>query len=196
MEIAIFGGTFNPPTLAHEAMIGAALMRNDIDEVWVMPSGSRIDKPDIQADEKRIGMLMLLKTASFDNDPRFKISDFELSLPRPTQTYRTVKALKRVFPGHHFRFIFGVDSYLDMPNWDYGEQLKTEIDVLLVERAGYERPPENNKVSYLEVPGAVELALSSTEVRQSLALGRCISGMVSPELENYLKKNQLYGTVQ
>jgi len=196
MEIAIFGGTFDPPTLAHEAMIGAVLMRSEIDEVWVMPSGKRTDKPGMESDEERLHMLNLIKHHTFADDPRLKISDFEMRLPRPTQTYRTFQALKKAFPEDHFHFIFGVDSYLDMPNWDYGEQLRGELDLLLVERQGYERPPRGNNIDYLEVPGVVEMALSSSEVRQSLSLGRCISGMVSPILSDYLQGERLYCPVQ
>ncbi|MGB4966675.1 MAG: hypothetical protein WBO35_00560 [Candidatus Saccharimonadales bacterium] len=42
--ILIFGGAFNPPTLAHEAIIRQWSSMPGFDEIWLTPSGSRTDK--------------------------------------------------------------------------------------------------------------------------------------------------------
>jgi nicotinic acid mononucleotide adenylyltransferase len=56
-KILLFGGSFSPPTLAHEAIIAACLDMKDFDEVWVMPSGDRADKVIAIQDEDRLKML-------------------------------------------------------------------------------------------------------------------------------------------
>lgn len=142
MEIAVFGGTFDPPTVAHEAIIDACIKRSDIDEVWLLPSGVRADKPGMQPDDLRIALLQLLETQS---EKPVRVSDFELTLPRPTKTYRTVEALKAAYPDHTFWFVFGADSYATMETWEQGEMLKKNLSMLLVKRLGYECPQETGK---------------------------------------------------
>lgn len=45
-ETIIYGGAFNPPTLSHVAILQAVLefAEPTQSEVWVMPSGTRLDK--------------------------------------------------------------------------------------------------------------------------------------------------------
>lgn len=71
-EIAVFGGTFNPPTLAHQEIIEACLQHPTFDEVWVMPSGERADKDITVEAEDRIAMLEAVKSDVFAGDERLK----------------------------------------------------------------------------------------------------------------------------
>jgi len=101
-NIAVFGGTFDPPTRAHEAIIESCLQRQDIDEVWLLPSGQRTDKNGMTSDDVRLAMLQHLQERVFLNDQRVVVSDFELQLPRPTQTWITAQALSDAYPSLHF----------------------------------------------------------------------------------------------
>lgn len=193
METAIFGGSFNPPTRAHEAIVRSCLEQPDIESVWIMPSGDRIDKQYSLADTDRLWMLHLMREEVFDDSPRVVISPFELDyLPRPTQTWRTVKLLREYYPGHYFRFIFGADSYWDMPKWEQGEQLQAELPMLLVPRAAAPLPVANN-VHMLPVDTAP--AYSSTEVKENLTRGLDISQMVCGAVRSYIADLRLYGTI-
>ncbi len=100
MEVAIFGGTFDPPTVAHEAIIQACLTREDIDEVWLMPSGVRADKPGMRSDDTRLAMLELIMQQY--RQTNLTVSDFELKLPRPSKTSTTAKALESAYPKNRF----------------------------------------------------------------------------------------------
>lgn len=187
-EIAIFGGTFDPPTLAHEAIIASCLDRPDMDEVWVMPSGSRPDKPSMLSDCIRLEMLDEVHAESFSSDEKLVITNFEMKLPRPTQTADTVKALKRDCPQDNFWFVFGADSYWDMPNWKSGEELRRDLSMLIVPRSGMTMPPEVGNVRHLKVDQPV----SSTIVREAIMAGRPVNGFVSSAIARYLDNNRCY----
>ena len=141
-EIAVYGGTFDPPTKAHEAIIEACLGDVRFDEVWVMPSGQRTDKPDMTSNEHRTAMLGLLATSVFGSS-NLRISDFEMKLPVPTQTTLTTTALEKTNPNCNFWYVFGTDSYYDMPNWEQGDYLQKKLGMLVVERVGYDTPPKH-----------------------------------------------------
>lgn len=195
MEIAVFGGTFDPPTLAHEGIIRACLHRTDIDEVWLMPSGVRDDKPGMQPDETRLAMLSIVRQDVFRAHPKLKISDFELQLPRPTKTYSTVGALEQRYPKEKFWFIFGADSYRDMHSWEQGEELRRRLGMLLVSRQGYELPPESDTIRHLAVIES-GLGISSTKVREAIRSERSVNQFVSKAIGQFIAQHCLYTPVQ
>jgi nicotinate-nucleotide adenylyltransferase len=196
MDIAVFGGTFDPPTVAHEAIMRAVLQRDDIDELWVMPSAYRTDKPYMSDNDVRLAMLTAVQKESFNNSPKLRISDFEMKLPYNTETYLTLNALRETFPSHKFSFIFGADSYSDMPHWRNGLVLQKTMGMLLVARQGYTLPSESATIRHLQVPGVVELAISSTDVRNAVAENCDIDGFVSSGVANCIHSNELYKQVQ
>src|SRR6185369_6587064 len=98
-RIILYGGSFNPPTIAHEAILQACLALPGFDEVWVMPSRTREDKEITVSDANRLQMLSILQQYAFTGESRLKISDFELKLPAPTRTARTLPALAAAYPG-------------------------------------------------------------------------------------------------
>ena len=76
-NVLIFGGGFNPPTPAHEAIIGACLEMPQFDEIWLMPSGDRLDKSIDSEDRDRLQMLEIVKSERFGDNPRLHVSDFD-----------------------------------------------------------------------------------------------------------------------
>jgi len=193
-QVIIFGGSFSPPTLAHEAIIEQCLKQPEADEVWVMPSGTRLDK-DIQvSDEHRLNMLEAVKRGSFNNNPRLNMSDFELHLPRPSHTARTAGALALAHPDTHFWFVFGADSYATMPSWPDGQAMLRELSMLVVPRAGLAVPAESERLRILNNDARYQKAISSTAVRRAVAEEASLAELVSPAVEVYIQTHGLYMT--
>jgi nicotinate-nucleotide adenylyltransferase len=196
MNIAVFGGAFDPPTIAHEAIVKACLAYPDFDELWLMPSGTRSDKPYMQSDELRLQMLELLKRHLFNSISKLKISNFELHLPRPTKTHTTIEALNDAYPGVTFCHIFGADSYNSMPTWEEGLALQQSLPMLLVGRAGYHRPAESDHIKHLEVKYAKE-GVSSTLVRYLYSKNQSADKYINSHIRKFISTHQLYqrGTI-
>lgn len=194
-EIAVFGGTFDPPTKAHEAIIEACLADQSFDQVWVMPSGDRIDKPLMLPETTRFEMLKELHAEHFTNTAKLEVTDFELQLPRPTQTYSTVKALEEQYPDNKFWFVYGADSYYDMPRWQDGRRLQATLGILLVPRAGYEIPQGLANVRSLRLTEDLAYT-SSTEVRGRIEQGESVDHLVSNGVARFILEKGLYQAVQ
>lgn len=185
--ILIFGGAFNPPTLAHEAIIAACLAMPQFDEVWLMPSGNRADKHIAVRGADRLAMLQLVRTHSFANNPRLRISDFELHLPQPTTTYQTVHALQAAYPHTTFWFAFGRDSYMAMPQWEHGRWLQKELPLVIFASGAGEAVHASN-VTLLDIPGTFA-ETSSTLARKNVLQARTY---VSPAVLSYMAQHTLY----
>ena len=192
-EVIVVGGGYNPPTVAHQAIVGACLEQPGFDEVWVMPSRERWDKSIATTDEDRLAMLEAMKEEVFGGDERLHISDFELSMPAPTETIRTVSALAIAHTDTRFWFAFGADSYATMPLWGGGEELQRTLPMLLVERPGYDLPPESDLIRHLQI--GVDEAIrhaSSSEVRGRIRQNLPVSALVCESVGHYIGEKSLY----
>ena len=189
-SVLVFGGAFNPPTLAHEAIIMQCLSLPQFSEVWLMPSGDRDDKFINTPAEHRLNMLEIIKATTFKNSPRLVISDFELKLNGTTKTYKTVSILAIKHPDINFWFAFGNDSYSDMTRWDKGYQLKTRLHMVLFGDA----PPNdfnNKKDLFIQVPAEFS-HMSASKARSALQQGTTAPGLVNPAVAQYALDRSLY----
>lgn len=186
----IFGSAFNPPTLAHEAIIRICLELPQFDEIWLMPSGDRLDKITGVSDEHRLRMSKILATRIFPGEKRVRVTDFELKLPRPTQTYQTSRALSLAYPDANFWWAIGTDSYFSMPEWEHGAELQQNLNLLVFD-SGARNKIKRGNVTHLYLPDAVS-DVSSTHVRKLAAAGGDLDGLVRPPIVRYIARHGLY----
>jgi len=188
-RVIIFGGGFNPPTVAHAEIMDSCLALPDFNEVWVMPSGDRLDKQMEVTDEDRLKMLNLVKKEVFNDNPRLIVSDFELNLPRPNQTYQTIGKLASKFANIDFWMAYGLDAYKGMPSWTNGRELQSKLNMIIFNRGESEFPIRSNIIN-LKV-NQCDL-VSSTEVRKRINNGQSIDGFVSSSVKHYIEEKKLY----
>jgi nicotinate (nicotinamide) nucleotide adenylyltransferase len=185
-SILIFGGSFSPPTLAHEEILRQCLGLPGFDEIWAMPSGDRLDKTIPAEDKHRLAMLAIVKAERLANDPRLHISSFELEMSQPTSTFGTLHSLRTKFPQYDFWFAFGRDSYFTMPSWPHGAELRRSLSMVLF--GDPDGPiPEGSNIVYVVLPSTFS-QMSATQARQALASGENLSSLVSKPIARYLQR--------
>ncbi len=148
-----------------------------------MPSADRLDKRITLGSRRRIAMLNLMHATTFANNPRLKVSDFELRLPVPGSTYQTFAMLRSTFPDTTFWFAFGMDAYRSMPEWPHGLKLQQKLPMVLFGSGPL--PANTARLRYIQLDDAFA-DMSSTRVRSTLAAGEPIDAMVSPPIAAYL----------
>lgn len=188
-SVAVFGGSFNPPTLAHQEIIGHCLNLPGFDEVWLMPSASGYSKKITTSDIERLDMLKIVHQHQFGGDDRLVVSDFELKHPELLETCHTVSALSAEYANADFWYVFGADSYYDMPNWSRGEQLQSGLNMIVFERGGM-APPNRDGIISLGLANYGHL--SSTKARLAATNNSGLDGIVSPNIQKYIENNRLY----
>ena len=190
MNIAVYGGTFDPPTVAHKAIIEKLAEQELFDEVWVMPSADRVDKPHMSPFIHRHKMVQAMAAEMVTH--KVVVSEFEANLGTPTQTIRTYESLQNTYPSNTFWFVFGSDSYGDMHNWEGGKNLRKTMNVCVIPRIGYRTPHATDKRVVLPVVAAVEHQTSSTKVRELCHLHKDIGSEVVTSVKKYIQQHALY----
>lgn len=176
-ETIIYGGAFNPPTRAHTAILQACVefARPTQSEVWVMPSGARLDKAIDVPRERRLQYVRAMIADVACAEVVVRVATGELDQAGMTETYDTVRSLQDQHPGRDFRFVFGADSTQTMALWHRGEELLDTLPMLVVDRPGSVVNPMARHALALSV---VTPDVSSTEVRRRIAAGQSVDTMV------------------
>jgi nicotinate-nucleotide adenylyltransferase len=191
-QILIFGGSFNPPTIAHAAIIDAVLQFNEYNQIWLMPSKDRSDKTINASAKLRLKMLTALADECFGHSEKLKVSNFELSLPGNTMTTTTVKILKTKHPSYIFTWLIGADSWLSLDTWEGGEELRHKVNWLIIPREGYKMKndlPANARV----LPNPVFASpVSSTMLRRRISENLSAMPFVTAAVSKIIEKHNLY----
>lgn len=198
-KLAIMGGTFDPIHMGH--LVTAEEVRHEfqVDEVLFVPTGHPPHKSNINMTtcEHRYLMTVLATAAN----PYFKVSRIEIEREGVTYTIDTIKELKRIYGNEvQLYFITGADAVHKILSWKESRELLQICDFVAVTRPGYnkeeliEQIEELNKqyktnIHFLEVPA---LAISSSDIRRRLNEMKPIKYLVPQEVENYIKKHELY----
>jgi nicotinate-nucleotide adenylyltransferase len=184
-QTIIYGGAFNPPTLAHEAIIIEAVefARQHEAEVWILPSGDRTDKLIPVSRERRLGYIAAMLSDVPHEDITIRVDETELAMSQDTETYDTATYFKEQYPDRSFRWIFGADSTRTMASWKQGQWILEHLDMLVVERPGSVINPKARDVETMNIP---PLTVSSTEVRRRLETGEPIDDLVGPAVRRLL----------
>ncbi len=167
-ETIIYGGAFNPPTRAHQAILQACVDYAEPRqaEVWLLPSASRTDKIIETDHSQRLAFCEALTQDVIRRTVLLNIETTELLRESPTETYDTVRELEAQYPHRRFTWVFGADSVATMPTWDHGDWLRENLSMLVINRPGAVLPQLGVHAAELAVEAG---SFSSTELRRRLA---------------------------
>jgi nicotinate-nucleotide adenylyltransferase len=184
MRVAVYGGSFNPPHLAHQLAITCVLATARVDEVWMVPTFKHPFDKQLAPFADRARMCELA-AAPF---ARVRVSRIEEELGGNSFTLRTVKALRERHPEHQFALVIGADLVVERERWHGWPELEKLVQFVVVGRQGAQ-PPQRP----LQSTGVVELpAISSTLVRERLERGEPVDGLVAANVADYIAGAGLY----
>lgn len=189
MLIGILGGSFNPVHIGHMMLASYLSQWGYVDEVWLTlsPRNPLKEPGDLLPDTKRLAMLSL----ACRNVPKgIDICDLELSMPRPSYTVNTLRALRERFPEHKFKIIIGSDNWQTFKKWREWETILAEFGVLVYPRPGY--PVEDRYVDGMEVVNAPQVHISSTFIRNAISRGKDMNFFLPPGVNKYILDHKLY----
>jgi nicotinate-nucleotide adenylyltransferase len=190
----IFGGTFNPPHLAHSTLAEKVRMELKLDKIIFIPSAipPLKDKNEVLEIKHRLEMSKI----AFGNNPNYEVSDIEINnLNGKSYTVDTLTKLQKRFIGETVKFylILGIDSLIDFPKWKNPEKLFELSEVAIINRPGFSK--NNIQPDYLKKVKFINTELmdiSSTKIREFVRNNKSIKSLVLPEIEKYIIQNNLY----
>ena len=184
------GGTFDPVHNGHLVAASEAASRFDLDEVVFVPTGQPSFKQHqtVTPAEHRY-LMTVIATAS---NPRFTVSRVDIDRAGLTYTVDTLRDLAQARADADLYFITGADAIEQILAWKDVAALFTMAHFVAVTRPGHPLsveglPPE--RVNVLEVPA---LAISSTDVRARVHVGKPVWYLVPDGVVQYIAKHGLY----
>jgi|LSQX01.2.fsa_nt_gb nicotinate-nucleotide adenylyltransferase len=196
-KYALFGGTFDPVHNGHIRLAKAAAYELSLDKLFFMPNFISPFKKDtkVTAVEDRCAMLNI---ACRTND-KFIVSRYEVDRQTPSYTYNTLTFFDNNYDGKLY-FLLGFDSLMQIDTWYKGEEILKSFTLVTGRRPGTESSVGLEKIEDYKAKYNADIILldvepydaSSTEIRQLVAYGKSLSGIVLPEVENYINEHNLY----
>lgn len=185
IKTGIFSGSFNPIHIAHLALANYLCEFEELDEVWFMvsPQNPLKNQVELWPDDLR---LKLVEIAVADY-PRFRPSDFEFYLPRPSYSVNTLDKLRESYPERDFYLIIGADNWLNFDHWYRAERILAENHILVYPRPGF-TVDEKKLPSRVRLVNSPIFDLSSTFIRQGLKEGKDLRFFLHPKVWSYLKE--------
>jgi nicotinate-nucleotide adenylyltransferase len=167
MKTGLFFGSFNPIHNGHIAIAGYMLEFTDLEEVWfvVSPHNPLKEQSELAPDNHRLNMVRL---AIEEYQPKISLCDIEMSMPRPSYTIDTLKALKAKHPEREFTVLMGADPRLGSNT----SELKTKYNVVII--------------------NAPIMEISSTFLRKAISQGKRVDYFMPPRSYQYLLDNKIY----
>ena len=126
MDIAIYGGSFNPPHLGHAAAVRSAWEQLRPDRFLIIPAAVPPHKPLAQGSPTGEERLELCRLA-FAPFPWAEVLDLELRRAGPSYTVDTLSALRRRFPGARLTLLMGSDMLRSFEHWHAFSQILDQV---------------------------------------------------------------------
>jgi len=213
LAIGVMGGTFNPIHLGHLRAAEEVALSLQLEQVIFIPSANPPHKGEkgIVSFAHRWRMLEL----AVGGNPLFILSDLEYQREGKSYSVETLTQLAEQYSGdEELYFVLGSDAFLELPTWKSYRELFSLCHFVVVNRPGFQQEllltmlkthvsgdyaydvtlqgyvhPDYNIVYYREI---TLLDISSTYIRDLLAIGHSVRYLVPESVEQYIQQNSLY----
>lgn len=186
MKLGFFGGSFNPPTIAHYNLIKQALLEYNFDKVYFVPMNDYYPKPGLVSIDDRINMLERM----CEHDDRICISTIEKEIPNHSTAIDSLRLIEKRYINDDISFFMGEDNFSKMKNWkDYHELKKYKY---IVFQRDEKCQTQINLENVIYMKNRENLKISSTVIRNRLKNNESIDEFVTKKVKDYIIENKLY----
>lgn len=188
MHIGLYFGSFNPIHIGHLIIANHIVEHADIDKIWfvVSPHNPLKEAHSLLNEYDRLHLVNL----AIEGNNKFRASNVEFHLPKPSYTIDTLTYLKEKFPLEQFSVIMGADSFQNIQRWKNYEQLLANYQMIVYERPGFEiNETFGAKITRLQAP---LLEVSSTYIRKQIKEHRSIRYLVPDKVLQYIEDSNYY----
>ena len=199
-RLALYGGAFDPIHNGHLATIALILNSGAADEVLVIPSGDRPDKPNTIAAQHRVELSRLAITEAFGSDSAITVSDLQASGSLGFASIELLDYFKNKQPDAELLLVVGAELLRDLAGWVEAERLKLEAHLLIVGRPSVKSSAPELQAEWqtewrstvLSAPYEAQVLVSSTTLRELIRSGARCAGLMPKSVYDYCIKHAVY----
>ena len=195
-RIGVFGGAFDPPHLAHVALVRSAIEALALDEVRVLPTGQAWHRSGaLTPAAQRLAMTRL----AFADCPQVQVDAREIERGGPSYTVDTLRELAAEHPGAQLYLLIGDDQRRSLPGWHRVEEIARLAIICAAARdpqvAPWHRPEpvasEGPLLPIAPLPMPL-MPISATDIRDRLSRQADVAGLLAPDVARYIHEHHLY----
>lgn len=189
LKVGLYFGTYNPIHIGHLAIANYMVAFTAIDQLWfvVSPHNPHKKKTNLLDDYQRLEMVH----RAVDGDERFRVSNIEFNLPKPSYTIDTLAYLKDKHPDYHFKILMGSDNLENFHKWKNYETIVENYGIIVYPRPGFDKT-EYKPHPNITLANAPLMDISSTFIRKAIHDGKDVRHFLPPNTREYLEEMNFY----
>lgn len=184
--VIVYGGSFNPPTIAHVILTKYIINTIKPDKLLVVPT---FDPPHKTPGKMNVDERFDMVKETFSEVPGAEVTDIEYKLKGVSYTYKTIEELNKKYDDLYL--LIGMDSYLSFGKWVKPESILENAKIMVARRGGYEFEPteiyEKYKDRFVFIDNPV-LEMSSSFVRNEIKNGNDVRFYVTDRTYDYINE--------
>lgn len=204
--IVVLGGSFNPPTLAHEQLLLETIKKTHADfgifvpssEAYVTRKMNKTASRFCYSEAQRKAMLDLI----CEDQPKLKVDTCEYGDDGKGHTFQTMQTIQKAYPDHTIKFLIGDDKLNIIPRWGNAETFFQTFGFIVCCRTANDQATCKKRIadhpvlrryadifSIITIPDGLEI-ISSTAVRTAIQNGyeNDLNVMLNPKVKQYIKE--------
>ena len=185
MNLALYGGTFDPVHHGHLILAREALEQLALDRVIFIPAAHSPHKLARQPTPAALRRAML--AAALADEPRFVLDESELQRPGPSFSIDTVERISAEFPGARLHYLIGADNLRELHTWRRIDDLRRLVQFVVFGRAA----GTADEAHGLPVI-ARRIDISATDIRARVARGASIRYLTPEPVRSLIAEHHLY----
>ena len=188
-KVGLFFGSFNPIHIGHLAIANYFVEFTEMDQLWfvVSPHNPHKNKVNLLDDYQRLELVH----RAVDDDNRFRASNIEFNLPRPSYTVDTLAYLSDQYPTHKFFILMGADNLKNFHKWKNYDTIIANYGVYVYPRPGI-NPDPAYITSNIVIADAPVMDISSTFIRKAIKEGKNIRHYLPSGVYEYIEEMNFY----
>ena len=188
-RIGLFFGSFNPIHLGHLIIANYILENTDINQIWfiVSPQNPLKNTNDLLDVTIRLKLVKL----AIKNNNKFKASDIEFKLSKPSYTINTLKYLKSKHKTKDFVLIVGEDNLDSFEKWKDYREILNDYELYVYPRTN-SKANKNLNFQNIHKINAPLIEISSTYIRENIKLNKSIRYLLPEVVRKEIEKNNYY----
>lgn len=190
MRVGLFFGSFNPIHTGHLVIADVMAHHTDLDQVWfvVSPQNPFKSSKSLLHEFDRLRMVELATADHY----KFRATDVEFHLPKPSYTIDTMTCLSEKHPGHEFILIIGADNLMHFHKWKNHQVILNHYGLYVYPRphvAAEKIKVRHKNIRYVAAP---MLDISATFIRKSIKNNRSVRYLLPQSVVEYIASKHFY----
>ncbi|MEX2592474.1 MAG: nicotinate (nicotinamide) nucleotide adenylyltransferase [Anditalea sp.] len=187
MKIGLFFGSFNPIHIGHLIIANIMEDQTDLDEIWfvVTPQNPFKKRKSLLHEFDRLRMVELAIGDHF----KFRASDIEFHMPRPSYTIDTLAFLSDKHPHHEFKLVIGGDNLKNFHKWKNSSVILDLYGLYVYPRPRETHLIDHENVRYINSP---MIDISATFIRNTIKSGHSVKYLLPPLVEDYIRDKKFF----